>query len=69
MSGKSEWGLSDWGLRPLFAMCAQLSTIVHFCGPFGPLSKGNFRREMTIIVGNLGQLWTSTLSPHLRAPI
>ena len=30
---------------------------------FGPLSKGNFRRKMTTIVGNRGQLWTSTLSP------
>ena len=48
-------------LRPLSATCAQSSTIVHFCGPFGPLSKGNFRRKMTTIVGNRGQLWTSTL--------
>ena len=47
-------------LRPLSAICAQSSTIVHFCGLFGPLSKGNFRRKMTTIVGNRGQLWTST---------
>ena len=36
--------------------------------PFGPLSKGNFRHEMTTIVGNRGQLWTSALSPHLLSP-
>ena len=56
------------GLRPPSAICAQSCTIVHFCGPFGPLSKGNFRRKMTTIVGNCGQLWTSTLSPHLLSP-
>ena len=36
---------------------------------FGPLSsKGNFRRKTTKILGNRGQLWTSTLSPHLESP-
>ena len=34
----------------------------------GPLSKGNFRSKMTTIVGNRGQLWTSTISPHLLSP-
>ena len=48
-------GALKWGL------VAQLSTIVHFCGRLGPLSKGNFRHKMTTIVGNRGQLWTSTL--------
>ena len=67
-SGKSKWGLSNGGLRPLSAICTQSSTIVHFCGLFGPLSKGNFRRKMTTVVGNRGQLWTSTLSPHLESP-
>ena len=67
-SGKSKWGLSNGGLRPLSAICAQSSTIVHFCGLFGPLSEGNFRHKMTTIVGNRGQLWTSTLSPHLESP-
>ena len=66
--GKSKWGLSNGGLRPPSAICAQSSTIVHSCGHFGPLSKGNFRREMTTIVGNREQLWTSTLSPHLLSP-
>ena len=66
--GKSEWGLSNGGLRPLSAICTQSSTIVHFCGLFGPLSKGNFRHKMTTIVGNRGQLRTSTLSPHLLSP-
>ena len=56
LSGKSKWGLSNGGLRPLSAICAQLSTIVHFCGLFGPLFKGNFRHKMTTIVGNRGQL-------------
>ena len=68
-SGKSTWGLSNRGLiRPLSAICAQSSTIVHFCGLFGPLSKGSFRHKMTTIVGNRGQLWTSSLSPHLLSP-
>ena len=34
----------------------------------GPLSKGNFRRKMTTIVDNRGQLRTSTLSPDLLSP-
>ena len=33
-----------------------------------PLCEGNFRHKMTTIVGNCGQLWTSTLSPHLLSP-
>ena len=49
--GKSKWGRSNGGLRPLSA------TIVHFCGHFGPLSKRNFRRKMATLVGNHGQLW------------
>ena len=42
--GKVQMGALKWGLnlRPLSAICAQLSTIVHFCGLLGPLSKGNF---------------------------
>ena len=36
---------------------------MHFCGVFGPLSKGNFRHKMTTLVGNREHLWTSTLSP------
>ena len=67
-SGKSKWGLSNGGLRPLSAICAQSSTIVHFSGLFGSLFKGNFRHKMTTIVGNRGQLRTSTLSPHLLSP-
>ena len=67
-SGKPKRGLSNGGLRPLSAICAQSSTIVHFCDPFRPLSKVNFRRKMTTIAGNRGQLWTSTLSPHLLSP-
>ena len=61
-------GLANGGLRPLSAICAQSSTIVHFCGLFRSLSKGSFRHKMTTIVGNRGQLWTSTLSPHLLSP-
>ena len=64
----SKWGLSNGGLRRLSTICAQSCTIVHFCGLFGPLSEGNFRHKMTTIVGNRGQLWTSTLSPHLESP-
>ena len=66
--GKSKWGLTNGGLSPLSAICAQSSTIVHFCVLFGPLFKGTFCRKMTTIVGNRGQLWTSTLSPHVLSP-
>ena len=31
-SGKSKWGLSNGGLRPLPAICAQSCAIVHFRG-------------------------------------
>ena len=58
-------GLANGGFRCLSTICPQLSAIVRFCGPFGPLSKGIIRRKMTTIVGNRGQLWTSTWSPHL----
>ena len=67
LSGKSKWRLSNGGLRPHSAICARSST-VHFLWPFGPLSKGNFRRKMATIVGNPGQLWTSTLTAHLINP-
>ena len=66
--GKSKWGLSNGGLRPLSAMCAQSSTIVHICGLFGPLCKGNFCRKMTTIVGNHRPLGRSTLSPPFAKP-
>ena len=66
--GKSKWGLSNGGLKPLSAIYAQSSTLVHFCGLFRPVSEGNFRHKMATIVGNRGQLWTSTLSPHLLSP-
>ena len=55
-AGKSTWELSNGGLRPLSAIWAQSSAIVHFCGLFEPLSKGNFRRKMMTIVGNCGQV-------------
>ena len=62
-SGKSKWGLSNGGLRPLSAICAQSSTIVHFCGPFGPLSKGNFRHNED----NRRQSWTM-VDKYLKPP-
>ena len=31
---RSKWGLSNRGLRPLSAMCAQSPRMMHFCGPF-----------------------------------
>ena len=45
-----------------------LRTIGHNCALLWhvwALSKGNFRHKMTTIVGNRGQLWISTLSPHV----
>ena len=69
LSGKSKWGLCKWGFK---ATLCNLRTIVYncaqICGLFGFPSKGNLRHEMTTIVGNRGQLWTSTLSPYLQSP-
>ena len=42
LSGKSKWGLSNGGLRPLSAICAQSSTIVHFSSLLGPFLRGTF---------------------------
>ena len=70
--GKSKWGLSDGGLRPLSAICHNRLQLCTFVAFFGPILRGTsltkFPHKMTIIVGNRGQLWTSTLSPHLRSP-
>ena len=61
-------GALKWGLK---ATLCNLRTIVYNCTllwPFGAHNcRGNFRRKMTTIVGNRGQLWTSALSPHLLA--
>ena len=54
-SGKSKGGLSNGGLRPLSAICAQSSTIVHFCGLFGSLSKGGLSSQND---ENRRQSWT-----------
>ena len=40
----------------------------HNCGHFRPLSKGKFRQKMTTIIGNRGQLWTSTFKPPFAKP-
>ena len=49
-------GALKWGLK---VTLGNLRTIVHIClWPFGPVSKRNFRRKMTTIVGNRGQLLT-----------
>ena len=61
-------GAVKWGHK---ATLCNLCTIVYNCAhlwPFGPLFKGNFRCKMTPIVGNRGQLWTSTLSPLFAKP-
>ena len=62
-------GALEFGLKA--ALC-NLCTIVYncgllFCGPFGPLSKGNSRHKMTTIVGNRGQLWT-IVDKYLKPP-
>ena len=64
---ESPMGALKWGLKAtLFNLCTivtlQLCTFVAFC-------KGNFRRKMMILVGYRGQVWTSTLSPHLQSPL
>ena len=74
------WGLK-WGVSGaflfvyvLFALLSNLRTFVCNCklctfmAFLGTLFKENFRHKMTTIVGNRGQWWTSTLSPHLLSP-
>ena len=63
-SGKSKWGLSNGGLRPLPAICAQLSTIVHFFQTFGPLSEGAFvaKRRQKPVYGGSGPRNSLTFS-------
>ena len=61
---KPNWGhvrLSKRGLRPLSAICAPSSTIVHFCGPFGPLSERNWssRRHLP-----KGRSWILSARPR-----
>ena len=66
---QGELGKSKWGLK---ATLRNSRTIVYNCAllwPFWALSKGNFRHKMSTIVGNRGQLWTRTLSPHLQNPL
>ena len=70
--GKVWVGALKWGLK---ATLCNSRTIVYNCAllwpfwdPFGSLSKENLSCKMTTIVGNRGQLWTSTLSPHLLSP-
>ena len=62
-------GALRWGLK--VTLC-NLRTIVYnwaLLGPLGPFLRGTFCcHKMTTIVGNRGQLWTSTLSPHLLSP-
>ena len=55
-------GALKWGLKAtLCKLCTIVCTFVTF-------RKGNFRRKMKTILGNRGQLWTSSLSPHLQSP-
>ena len=67
ISGKSKWGLSNGGLRPLSLSLQFVHNRVQLC-TFVAFRTGNFRHKMTTILGNRGQLWTSTLSPHLQSP-
>ena len=66
--GKSKWGLSNGGLlsrlRPLSAICAQSSTIVHFCGLFGfRVLRGTFVQNDD----NRRQSWT-IVDKYLKPP-
>ena len=56
-------GALKWGLKATLQFAHNLLQLSTFWAFLGPVSKGNFRRKMTTIVGNRGQLWTSTLSP------
>ena len=57
---------SEMGLNS--AMYAQSSTIVHFCGLFGPLSKRNFRLKMTTIVGQSRTIVDKYFKPPFAKP-
>ena len=57
-------GVLKWGLKATLCNYAQPSAIVHIRG----LLSRNFSSQMPTIVGNHGQSWTSTLSPHLLSP-
>ena len=64
ISGKSKWGLSNGGLRPLSAICAQSSTIVHFCGLLGPFLRGELSSQND---DNCRQSWT-IVDKYLKPP-
>ena len=58
LQGKSKWGLSNGGLRPLLS-ATKVHKIVCKCAllwPFGPFCKGNFRCKMMTIVGRCSRL-------------
>ena len=59
-SGRSKWGLSSGGLRPLPAIYAQSSAIVHICGVLS-------REFSSQNDDNYGQLQTF-LDKHLKPP-
>ena len=54
-SGKSKCGISNGGLRPLCAICAQSSTIMHICDLLGSIfhqllqNDDNCRQSLTIV--------------------
>ena len=66
--GESLNGGSQMALHSLQFAHDRLQLWTFVALNFVPLSKGNFRRKMTTIAGNRGQLWTSTLRPHLLSP-
>ena len=63
--GKVQMGALKWGIKKATLCNPRPSAIMHICGLLGPLFEGNFRPKKMTIVGNRGQLRTSTLSPRL----
>ena len=68
-SGKSRWGLDEWGLKALVHKFPRLPTIVAFCDESSPRSycpKGHKCTQLQSIVHKSPIV---AVSPHLRVPI
>ena len=68
LSRQYNWESLNGGSQPLSAIWAQSSTIVHFCGLFGPLSKGELSSQND---DNRRQSWTivdKCLKPAFAKP-
>ena len=63
VSGKSQWGLSKWGLKVLVHNCPRLPTIVVILRRKLPLERGPKRPQKRTIVDDCAQIAESGLKP------